>query len=397
MSDAAVSEAEAGAKSAAAIRLELLAAAEALVPVLRGRSAKAEALRHCPEETVADYAAAGLLRMCTPARWGGYELPWDVLCEVSRVLARGCGSQAWVGNIYNDHCQLLGQFEPEAQADVWGKDRGARMSAAVEPTGKGRPVPGGAMYAGRHRYSSGIDHAHWLLCGGHLLAEGKAPQQCYFLVPKSQVSVIDDWHVIGLAGTGSKSFEVKETFVPSHRILDADASNEGTAPGAAVNHAALYRMPRHDIAGTGFAAIAVGIAEGFLDEYVSYTKSRTSRGLAIAEQMGTQIGAGSSAAELIAASRLVLGATREAMAVLERGQRLDMAQRRKTRLSASYATQLSLTAAQRLFNAAGGRALFLDSAMQRQIRDLYAVAAHRGLAWDSSTANYGAMLLGTAP
>ena len=330
-----------------------------------------------------------------PARFGGYELPWDVLCEVSLVLARGCGAQAWVANIYNDHCQLLGQFGLEAQEDVWGKDRGARLSASVEPTGKGRPVPGGVIYSGRHRYSSGIDHAHWLLCGGHLVADGKAPQQSYFLVPKSDVTVIDDWNVIGLAGTGSKSFEVKEVFVPAHRILDAVASNEGTAPGAAINKAALYRMPRHDIAGTGFAAIAVGIAEGFLDEYVTYTKSRSSRGIAIAEQMGTQIGAGASAAELMAASRLVLGSAREAMDVLERGGTLDMTQRKLTRLCSSYAAQLTLAAAQRLFNAAGGRALFVDSAMQRQIRDLYAVTAHRGLAWDSSAANYGGVLLGT--
>jgi resorcinol 4-hydroxylase (FADH2) len=207
--------------------------------------------------------------------------------------------------------------------------------------------------------------------------------------------VIDDWHVIGLSGTGSKSFEVKDVFVPAHRILDRDASDDGRGPGTEVNPGIVYRMPRHDVAGSGFAAIAVGIADGFLDEYVTYTKPRQSRGTAIADLMGTHMGIGNSAAEILAAGRLAIGAAHDAMATLERGERLSNEQRKRTRLSSSYAAQLSLSAVQRLFNAAGGRALFLDNAMQRQMRDLYAVAAHRGLSWDSSTANYGAVLVGT--
>lgn len=397
MNDAVVTGAKTGAESPAALRLALLERAAALAPVLRERTAKTETLRRCPEETVEDLAAAGLLRICQPARWGGHELPWDVLCEVSRVLARGCGSQAWVGNIYCDHTQMLGMFALEAQADVWGKDPGARLSASVEPAGVARRASGGFVLSGRHRYASGIDHAHWLLCGGHLHEDGKPPRRSFYLVPKSDVTIIDDWHVIGLAGTGSKSFEVKEAFVPAHRMLDGDQHDEGTGPGAEVNSAAVYRMPRHDIAGTGFAAIALGVAEGLLADYVTYTKTRQSRGAAVSELTGTQISLGSSAAELVAASRIILGAAREAMAVLERGERLATEQRHRTRLSSAFGAQLTLAAAQRLFNAAGGRALFLDSAMQRSMRDLYAVAAHRGLAWDSSAGNYGALLLGLAP
>jgi 3-hydroxy-9,10-secoandrosta-1,3,5(10)-triene-9,17-dione monooxygenase len=375
-------------------REELLERAGAMVPVLRARAAAAEAQRHCPAETVADLHASGLLRICQPARYGGYEHGWDVLCEVSQVLARGCASQAWVGNIYNDHSQMLGMFELRAQDDVWGANPDARLSAAIEPVGKGRPVAGGVVYSGRHRYSSGIDHVQWVLCGGHVLEDGKPPRRSFFLIPKSEVTVIDDWHVIGLAGTGSKSFEVKDLFVPAHRILDGDASDEGTGPGTAVNAAPVYRMPRHDIAGTGFAAIAVGVAEGFIGEYLAYTKSRVSRGEAVAQLMGTQISLGHAAVEVRAAQQICIDGARQAMAVLGRGERLSGRFRQHTRLASSYAAQLALAAVQRLFNAAGGRALFTDNAMQRHMRDLYAVAAHRGLAWDAAAAGYGALLLG---
>jgi 3-hydroxy-9,10-secoandrosta-1,3,5(10)-triene-9,17-dione monooxygenase len=375
------------------IAQELIARAEALVPALKARSEKAEAERRLPDATVADLSDSGLLKICTPARFGGYEQPWDVLCQVSRVLARGCGSQAWCANIYNDHCQLLGNFPLEAEDEVWGSGKPARISASIAPESKARRVSGGIRLSGRLRYSSGIDHAHWVIAGGMIVEEGKPPHRAYFLVPQRDVTIIDDWHAVGLAGTGSKSFAVEDAFVPEHRILDGMHYDEGTGPGTSVNTAAVYRMPRFDVAGTSFAAVALGVAEAFLDDYVAYTRGRQGLLGRVAEQQGTHIGLGVSAAELIAAERLIFGAARDAMAVLERGERLTVEQRSRTRLGAGFGAQLCLSAMQRLFNAAGARALLADSAMQRLMRDLYAVAAHRALTWDACSSAYGAAML----
>jgi len=71
------------------------------------------------------------------------ELGWDVLCEVSQMLAQGCGSQAWVHNVFSDHCQKVGAFSLQAQDDVWGDDPAARISASFDPVGKGKVVDGG--------------------------------------------------------------------------------------------------------------------------------------------------------------------------------------------------------------------------------------------------------------
>ncbi len=373
---------------------DLIARAEALVPALQARTERAEAERRLPDETVADFSDAGLLKICVPARFGGYEQPWDVLCRVSRALARGCGSQAWCANIYNDHCQLLGMFPLEAQEEVWGPGKPARISASIAPEGKAKRVPGGARLSGRQRYSSGVDHAQWVIAGGMMHEDGQPPHRAYFLLPKRDFTIIDDWHVVGLAGTGSKSFVVDDAFVPEHRILDGVHYDEGTGPGTSINTAAVYRMPRFDVAGTSFAAVALGIAETFLEDYVAYTRGRAGLSGPVAQQQGTQIGVGLSAAELMAAERLMFGAARDAMAGLERGERLSTEQRLRTRLSAAFGAQLCLSAVQRLFNAAGARALFVDSAMQRLMRDLYAVSAHRALTWDVCTSAYGAMVLG---
>ena len=74
----------------AAITAELLLARAArLVPVLRERATACEAARSCPVETVDDFRRNGLLQICKPAHYGGFELGWDVLVEVVQTLARG--------------------------------------------------------------------------------------------------------------------------------------------------------------------------------------------------------------------------------------------------------------------------------------------------------------------
>jgi len=97
---------------------ELVHRATAIVPVLRERAAKAENLRRMPDETIADLIDSKLLRICQPARFGGSELDWVAVCEVSLALARGDCSQAWVANVYAEHAYLIALFGDEAQHEV---------------------------------------------------------------------------------------------------------------------------------------------------------------------------------------------------------------------------------------------------------------------------------------
>ena len=96
------------------------------------------------------------------------------------------------------------------------------------------------------------------------------------LVPRSDFSIVDDWHVIGLAGSGSKTFVIEEKFVPEHRILDKKASDEGSAPGQKLYPAPVFHMPRGGPSSASFCAIAVGIAEGCL-EPITNTRGRGNR------------------------------------------------------------------------------------------------------------------------
>lgn len=372
---------------------EMVARARSLVAALKERAEQARAERRVPVETIADYHRTGLIRIAQPRRFGGFEMGWDVLCEISQILAAADGAQAWIQRIMADHAQMVSTFPVEAQDDVWANNHRALISAAFDPVGRATPVKGGFRFSGRHGFSSGVDHADWVICGGYIVDGDRRDGPHFFLVPRADITIIDDWHTMGLEGTGSKSFEAKDVFVPEHRRLDGALAHVGQGPGTAVNKAAVYRTPRGGITSTGFAALAVGMAKGVLEEWLSYTAPRKSRGIAVAEQPGTQMIAARASAEIDSVEALYFGTIRRAMQVLEAGGTLSAFDLVTARRNVAYTCKIALKAGTRLFNAGGGRALFSGQGLERQYRNLLGAASHHSAVWDANASAYGKALL----
>ncbi|MGE5539413.1 MAG: acyl-CoA dehydrogenase family protein [Gemmatimonas sp.] len=372
---------------------DMVARARELAPKLKERADQAQAERKVPVETIADYHRTGLIRIAQPRRYGGFEMGWDVLCEISQILAAADGSQAWIQRIMADHAQMVSTFPVEAQDDVWRDNHRALISAAFDPVGRAQRVKGGFRFSGRHGFSSGVDHADWMICGGFIVDGDKLDGPHFFLVPRADAKIIDDWHTMGLEGTGSKTFEVKDVFIPEHRRLDGKLAHVGQGPGTAVNKAAVYRTPRGGITSTGFAALAVGMAKGVLEEWLLYTAPRKSRGISVSEQPGTQMIAARASAEIESVEALYFGTITRAMRVLEAGGTLSSFDLVTARRNVAYTCKIALKAGTRLFNAGGGRALFRGQGLERQYRNLLGAASHHSAVWDANAMSYGKALI----
>src|SRR5262245_18034593 len=131
--------------------------------------------------------------------FGGSDSYYHVFSKMLRVLAHGCGSSAWVAAVHGEHSWIVGSYPLEAQHEMWDSNPYAVASASVAPNGAAERVPGGFRLSGRWGFASGIDHADWILLGAMLKGSG-APEPWMFLLPIGQVEIIDDWHVMGLAG-----------------------------------------------------------------------------------------------------------------------------------------------------------------------------------------------------
>lgn len=372
---------------------DLYARAEALRPVLRERAAACEAARSVPAETVAAYREAGFTRMTQPARYGGNEMGWDVLCGVAQRLTRGDGAQGWIQAIMADHAQMLGTFPLEAQEAVWGEDADAVMAASFDPKGIATPVEGGWQFSGRFGFSSGIDHADWLICAGFIVDDDKRDGPHFFMVRRSEVTLIDDWHTVGLEGTGSKSFEFEDVFVPSYAFLSGADAREGCGPGAEVNPGAVYRVPRGFLTPALFASMTIGMAQGLLDQWLAYTAPRMSRGVPVGDSPASHMIAGECAAIIDGAEAFNRDTITAAMKVLEAGGRLSQSELLRAKRNSSWACRTALEAGTRLFNTAGGRAIFTGSPVEREYRNLLASAAHHIVNWEASALESGAAMI----
>src|SRR6266446_2129706 len=242
---------------------DYLARVRALIPVLRERAVHAEQLRRLPDETFKDFQEAGLFRCIQPKRYEGYELdPGTFYRAVLEVVG-----------VHNWHLAL---FPPQAQEDVWGEDPSIQVSTGLSPTGIVERADGGFRLRGRWSFSSGCDYCHWAVVGGVVPPSNTSdpPDVRTFLIPRRDYKIEDNWHVMGLSGTGSKDVVVADAFVPeyrTHSYLDAFLLKN---PGAAVNDGALYRLPFGLVFANALAASAVGVALGALVTFREQSRAR---------------------------------------------------------------------------------------------------------------------------
>lgn len=380
---------------------ELLARAEALVPVLRERAGAAEELRRVPDETIADLHHAGLFRILQPKRVGGSELPFRSFVELVSVIGRGDGSTGWVLANLAAHHWLLGMWEKRAQDEIWGESPDNLIgSALIFPRGRARKVDGGYRLSGRWPFSSGVDAAAWNMLGAIVHDEEAATAAPrLFVLPANDYEIIDTWQVIGLAGTGSKDVTVADVFVPEYRSLAVDQITGGPNPGSAVNHAALYRLPAISLFPFGIAGVSLGIAQGAIEFFTETTRTRLSNytGRNLADFNTLQVHLAEAAAIADAARAVMLGDCDDATRIASEGRVPSLEERARYRRDGAYAATLCTRAVDLLFTASGGGAIYARHPLQRAFRDVHAANAHYVLNWDINGAMYGRVALGLPP
>ena len=364
--------------------------ARAIAPRLRDRVPDTERLRRLPADNVADLLENGLYGLMTPRRFGGSELGPEVMIDVSVELASACGSTGWVHMLWTAHMWLLALFPPEAQEELWSNPN-TLASSVVNTVGDVVPVDGGYRWTGRGFFSSGVDHCNWLTAAVPVKSEGAAePKRIWLLVPREDFDIIDDWHTVGLKGTGSKTIVVNDVFVPLRRTLLNTDIEQGTSPGRALHTNPMYGgIPSANFT-AAMAAPAIGVARGFLAAYEERLRSKSHTvddGLTV--NMSRYAAA---AAEVDAVHALsVRNACRFARVP---AQELGSVARATCRRDQAFTAQTVRKAINRLYEECGGSGLFDSSPFQRLWRDTNAAAAHHGLTWDWHAVAWTKAMLG---
>jgi len=368
---------------------ELMENARRLVPVFRERSPRTDSERKVPAESIAELRTAGLLDVLLPRALGGSEVDFSVFSAITRLLATGCGSTAWVYAILTETAWMAALFPQKAQEEAW-EDRSALFCASVVPYGKARKVDGGYRISGRWQYLSGSDYATWVVL--HAAVEGE--DSIGTLVPRSELRMIDDWQVLGLAGTGSKAGAAEDVFVPAWRTLRWSSMLEGTAPGRAVHpDYVLARAPRHFVTPFSLNPVIVGLATRALE---LATESLRKQASAPPQPDWPAIQSKFAEATLdVEMANLIMSAYGQRNdEVLRSGARISEQDIALTRIRGSRAVILARQAIEKIVAISGSKFLYDANPLQLILRDATAAASHRSMAWELTALGYCSALLG---
>jgi alkylation response protein AidB-like acyl-CoA dehydrogenase len=342
----------------------------------------------------------GLFRLLLPRPFGGFETDPATFFQVVEEVAKHDASTAWC-LCQGNGCAMSAAFlDPEVAQEVWGRDPQAVL--AWGPGAKSQAIVEGDGYrlTGRWAFVSGGRHASWL--GGHasLIEADGSPRRDTdgeivvrtLLLRASEATWIDAWDVIGLRGTGSDSYKVRDLCVRHDHsfIRDDPAERRYQAP--------LYLFPQMSLYASGFSATALGIARAMLDSFTELAVDKRPR-LAQRTLRDTgmvQYEVAQADARIRAARAFVLSELGDIWQEVVATKALSIAHRMRIRLATTFAIHEAKAAADIAYDLAGATAIFASSDFERRFRDIHTVTQQlQGR--KAHLQSVGAFLLGLPP
>jgi 3-hydroxy-9,10-secoandrosta-1,3,5(10)-triene-9,17-dione monooxygenase len=377
---------------------EAMRRARELVPVLRERADGAEAARQMQKETLDDLHRTGLLRFHQPKRWGGMELPFVALFDVPAEVSRGCASTGWnVANL-GVHHWMLALYDERAQEEVWGPNPDVVIPSGIAyPQGRARRVDGGLVISGFWNFSSGVDHGDWNMLAVLVRDGDRVVDHRMCLVPKTDYEIVDDWQVLGMRSTGSKSVRATEVFVPEHRALSMYLARGGAEfPGARVNPNPVYQVPLSALGSHCLAGAGVGNAQAALELTIEAIRERSTSYTAarMRDFQAVQLRVARAGAMVDAARLSIRSDCLEAERIAGEGRAPTLEEKLRFKRNVAYAMERCTEAVDTLHALAGANGIYDRYPIQRLFRDQHALAAHIGFSWDAQAWPWALVAMG---
>ena len=370
-----------------------------LAPLIADSVESIEQNRRLAPDLLSALYDAGLFRLLLEKRFNGAEVKPSDFSAIIEEVAKHDASTAWCLCQANG-CSMTASFLNDDVANkIWGNDPkgvlawGPGKSLAV-PEGDGFRVNANCAFA------SGGRHATWI--GTHstvvdekgepILNEKGGKTFRTMLIPVDQIDWEDIWHVIGLRGTASDGYEIKDLYDTYEHSVHRDDPDERRTDNP------LYLFRQTNLYASGFSGVAMGIAQSMIDAFAKLTLEKTPRMRKTTLSQNAVVQAEFARASIrLDAARNFLRSELDDIwaAVLSTGE-LPVEQRMRIRLATTHGIHEAKGAADAIYDAAGATAIFTSGPYERRFRDLHTVTQQM----QGRKAHYetvGAYLLGNEP
>lgn len=350
--------------------------ARAIAPLIAGEANEIERTRRLTPDVVSALIDNGLYRALLPQSLGGSEAPPKIFMQMLEEIAKADASTAWCLGQCGVCAMIAAALDHDTAHEIFNTAPGILAWGAVAH--EARAVEGGYRVTARWDFASGSRQASWL--GAHVRianADGTprknadgTPEVRTILFPVASAVLHDVWQAIGLAGTGTDSYEVSDLFIPERFTAFRDV------PSALIEKGPLYKIGTGSTFSLGFAAVSLGVARATLDAAIALARAKhqSLAASAMRDNPSVQGLIGRTEADLRAA-RAYLYATADAMwRDLSATGTFSPAHRSAVRLAATWTIQQSAKVVDTAYHMAGATAVFRSNPFERRFRDMHAIA-----------------------
>jgi alkylation response protein AidB-like acyl-CoA dehydrogenase len=355
-----------------------VAAAAALVPLIRDARDELDSARRLPAPLVEALDKAGLFRLGMPRSMGGPETGPITSFHAIEELSKADGSVGWCAMLSSGTGVFTGWLKADVGRSMFGQPPDFRLAGSIRPEGRALKVDGGYRVSGRWDYASGVNHANWLLCtcsiediNGPILAADGTPVTRTLLAPVQAANIIDTWDVMGMRGTGSNDFVLEDCFIPDERTFSLLDPPQEDGP--------LYH-PRFFLTGlwTQTVANALGMARGAMNAYLQLASQAgsTMSTTLLKDRPAAQSAVGEAEAIISGARAYVLDSVGRAWRAVCDGNEDPSWEIAQSRLAITHGISEAVKAVDILFHAAGTNAVHRRHPLERFFRDIHVAAQH---------------------
>src|SRR5271165_837601 len=375
-----------------------VARARDLARLIAAEAAAIESRRRLTQPLLDELHQARLFRMLYPRSVGGDEVEPAVYIDAVGELARADGSVGWCVSIANSIGLFAPYLELEPARTVFGPPR-ATCAWGPPNDCRGIAVPGGYRVTGRWDFASGCRHASWMGAHGTVVEPDGSlrlnnfgrPTIRTWLFPAERANLLDNWNPIGLRGTASESYSVKDLFVPEEFTGTREDPSLRRDPGP------LYAFPQQTLYSVGIASVALGIARGMLDAFIELACRKTPRGAGrLADNAVIQAEVARAEARLGAARCYLIDTVSEIYRRAGPTAPIDVMDRARARLAGSHAITSAVAVADYTYKAASVDAIFPGSPFERRFRDIHTLS-QQIQSRDAHYETVGQVLFGSPP
>ncbi len=378
---------------------EWAARARAVAPMIAAAGDRTEAERKVPADVMKALHDAGLFRLLMPRSLGGAEASPLAYMQVLEEISAADGSTAWclgqglgcsLAAAFLDHDIAAEIFDTADGVLAWGPPNGAK---AIK-------VDGGYRVTGRWRFASGSPNCTWY--GGHsevcdadgtpIKDKNGRPVMRTMLFKAADAEAINVWDVIGLRGTGSDDYAVKDLFVPDAYTTWRDSAPDRREKGP------LYNIPLLTMYGMGFSGVAQGLARTVLEEFMKLAQEKSASGMSIklAENAVIQSQTAQAVAKRESGRAYLCNMIKAFYAAAVAGGDYSLDLRARLRISITWSMQQAKEALDFAYHAAGTNAIFEKNPFERRFRDIHTLT-QQGQAHAANFEFSGQALFGRTP